>query len=183
MMLDRRQVVAGLAGLAELYGAQLGEAALELYWQAVRRLEPQAWESAVVEASRRCRFMPKPVELLELAGAGTEGEQATRAWLATLAAVRRHGRYGGADLGPRTNAAIRAAGGWRVICDSTEAELGHLQRRFSEGYLAHGRVTADDPEGAPVGAGHQPRALPGGQQERIAQLVRVAMGGRSADGT
>lgn len=177
-MLDKRRVIAGLAGLAELYQAQLGEAALELYWQAVRHLEPQAWEAAVVEASRRCRWMPKPVELLELAGAGTEGEQATRAWLATLAAVRRHGRYGGADLGPRTNAAIRAAGGWRVICDSTEAELGHLQRRFSEGYLAHGRVTAGDPEGAPVGAGHQPRALGGGQQERIAQLVQVAMGGR-----
>lgn len=182
-MLDRRRVSAGLAALAELYGAQLGEAALELYWQAVRYLDPPTWERVVVEASRRCRWMPRPVELLELAGQGTEQEQATRAWVATLAAVRRHGRYGGADLGPRSNAAVRAAGGWRVLCDSTEAELGHVQRRYVEGWLAHRGITAEDAQGAPLGAGPTTRALPSqaGSSEgraRIAELVRVAMGAR-----
>src|SRR5690242_13414167 len=79
-----------LTALSELFNVKLSEAAQVLYFEALSDLEMPALIDALGQAAKRCKFMPKPVELRELA-IGNIDDAAALAWNSWKEAARKGG--------------------------------------------------------------------------------------------
>lgn len=137
---DRRRFAASLAALAETLGGAVGEITAEGYWRGLEDLSIEEVEAACLAAMKTCRFMPKPVELRELAGAG-DGGLGVIAWTTFIEAARRTawGDRAGLDFEDKAiNAAVRAIGGIEMIRRSDESALHTFTRKaFIEAYNAY----------------------------------------------
>lgn len=141
-MIERERFITGLLGLAELYDKQLGPAAIALYFRALSELDDAAWERAVLRAAERCRFMPRPSELLELARDTSDGDRAIVAFGEAQRAVKQLGAYRSVDFEDKViNATIRGMGGWQRFCalEGDEAEIWG-RKEFERQYLAFARA-------------------------------------------
>lgn len=74
-------------------------------------MDPVAIETGVMEALKRCKFMPTVAEIRELAGGMKHAERAELAWMAVNKVQKNPYRHMDFD-DPITNATIRAMGGW-----------------------------------------------------------------------
>jgi hypothetical protein len=103
------------------YGKEPTVPLLQFYWTGLRSLAFAELEFAATKAAERCRFMPTPAELRELAGASAP-KPAGAALIAleqVRRAIRAHGRRGTFDFGdPMIHACIRGFGGWTALCNS-----------------------------------------------------------------
>lgn len=115
-MVSHDTVDTNVAALFELHGRQVSPALLGLYWEALRDLTPAQFQEATGRALRECKFLPKPAELREFAGA-TGNADALIAWDAVRAALRKYSYTTSVDFGPLVNAVIRSMGGWRALDD------------------------------------------------------------------
>lgn len=123
-----------LAGLAEVYRAELSPAAVAMYWRALGDWTLAEFREAAMHLLRTARWMPVPAdfEALRRAGHDTAGE----AWARVLAHVR-HGTYrtaGGLDDGGPIDRAVHAIGGYRAIGFADATTTHHMERRFGAHY-------------------------------------------------
>jgi hypothetical protein len=81
-----------LVTLAELFEAELSEARLLMYFEALLDIQASAIYQGIREAARRCKFFPKPVELRSFA-LGDDDDSAELAWREYKRLARTVGGY------------------------------------------------------------------------------------------
>ncbi len=161
--------VSGLTALFELFDRTPSDPLIELYWQALgSQMSETQFSAACAKASRACKYMPKPAELLEFAGIGGKLDMSAKkaqAWEAVETAMRLHDYTTPVDFGTLVNACVRNMGGWVRLCDRSVQELVWERKRFEELYEAFSLQPFHAINGEPLTG-----AFPG-------TPVRVAIGG------
>lgn len=106
-----------LAGLSELFDAKFSDAKSELYFEALRDLSLVDVLWALNEATKRCKFMPRPVEIRDLAIGDIE-DLTERAWQTWKTAARRLGSYRTfeTDDTALADTLVSVFGGWPEAC-------------------------------------------------------------------
>lgn len=130
---DREHFVLLIGGLASAYGIEPTTALKLGYWMGLKTLPLADIERAINRALETCKFMPRPVELRELAGEITLDQRAVLAWDALRKAIRQHGTYASVDFDdPVINAAVRSLGGWSMVCAKDPDEFEKWTRKEFE---------------------------------------------------
>lgn len=94
------------------------DALFSAYWMGLSDLKQSEIDSACMQAISKCKFMPVPRELRELAGEIPVEQRAILAWDAFIGAVARLGYYRSPDFYDRViNATVRNLGGWKRVCE------------------------------------------------------------------
>lgn len=107
-----------LALLAELFDVKnFSEGKSELYFNALEDMEWDDIEYALSEAAKRCKFMPRPVELREIVR-GDDDTRIENAWIEFKQMARRIGSYGSPVFtdGAGARALIAIFGSWENAC-------------------------------------------------------------------
>ena len=133
--------------LAAVFGKTVTPAMLQGYAIGLEGLTPRQIEQATKHAITRCRFMPTPCELRELAGDAVDLEgQAALAWQTVLRSISQIGWYRSVDFEDKCiNAAIRGLGGWQWLCElATGDRLPFFRADFIRLYQSHARVGVPD---------------------------------------
>jgi hypothetical protein len=148
----KREVATLVAALAEAFGREASPATHLGYWLGLQDLPIEAIRLAVSSALRRCKFMPSPAELREMAGEGDSKSRAQAAWLELEETVRVVGGYRSVDFEDRTiNAAVRSLGGWERICLLSAEEFDKwLRKDFLACYEALDRSGVSEEASAPL---------------------------------
>jgi hypothetical protein len=111
-------IINAVVALCEAFGRTATEATIGAYDIGLRGLTDSQVTAATGLALQRCKFMPVPAELRELAvGAGQSYEgMAERAFLVLDNAVRRHSDMVSINFADGLlNATVRVLGGWPVL--------------------------------------------------------------------
>ncbi len=151
---DAAPFLARLNILAELFDAKFSEAKQQLYFDALSDVDLPALIDAMQQAARSCKFMPKPVELRELA-LGRDEDHAEDAWLQFRADMRRIGSYGAWDEHDRVvmDTVRDVFGGFGNACriELTPEMWQARKKEFIRVYVGYNRHDAKQralPEGA-----------------------------------
>lgn len=156
---DKPRFLEAITALAALFSRELDDAAIALYWEAVRSVPLQEFQAAVAQAAKTCGFFPPPTKLLEFAGLDPESNART-AWSRVIANGMR-GEWSVDD--PLTRSALAAIGGsWRLRHATANEMEGRIRNEFIEQY----RLLA---------AESRPSMLTDGTSD--SERVREAMGG------
>lgn len=144
-----------VVALCEAFDRRGSEPMIAAYRIGLQGISDRDVERAVAIALRTCKFMPKPAELRELAGAGETKveDRAALAFAALEDAVRRHGYYRTVSFDdPAINATVRALGGWERMSDTRETQewFSHFRHRFIQTYSAFARRGVSAEAGAPL---------------------------------
>lgn len=148
--MDEEEKAAGVAialqGTAKAYyGMDLSTEAILLYHDALRAFDLDSIAAALRKHSCtpvRCRFFPKPGDLIELLQPSVE-EQASAAWQTVERAVRTQGKYASVCFEDQsTRDVVQLMGGWVYMCSAAnEREMEHRRMAFVRHYQAiHNRV-------------------------------------------
>jgi hypothetical protein len=144
---DQKRFLEVLAGVHDFYSKDMSEFAAKVWLQACDGFElEQATKalSAHLMDPERGAFMPKPADLVR-ALHGTQTDRALIAWGKVLMASQRVGAYTSVCFDDGLiHAVVEDLGGWVRLCQSTNDELPHLQRRFCDSYRAYARQPAVD---------------------------------------
>lgn len=137
-MIDRRKFAQGLLALADLWDKTLSETQFGLYLSALDELDDEGFERAVALALKRCKFFPKPSELLELAVEQSAGDRGIVAFTELKGAIAAHGAYASVDFEDAViNAVVRGMGGWVRMCAMPAEEFELWARKeFERQYAA-----------------------------------------------
>lgn len=102
-----------IGAMLETFGQQSTTPLLLGYWIGLNDLTIEQVQLGVSNAIRSCRFVPKPIEIRDLAVGATDLESlAMRAWDDALSAISK-GPYRHIDFEDKTiNAVVRSLGGW-----------------------------------------------------------------------
>lgn len=108
-----------IRALAETFGAPLSAGQILGYRLGLGNLPLDDIERAVAVALENSKYMPKPAELREMAGAMSVATRATLAWQAVRKAVHSVSVYGSVQFDDdTTTATVRNMGGWATLCNS-----------------------------------------------------------------
>lgn len=119
---DREEFSELISALVMTFGKQPDAALLMGYWLGLRTLAIADLKRAVHRAFEECKFLPKPIELRELAGEVTPDERALLAWHALNSHIA-IGPYKHVDFDDcLINATIRVLGGWPHVLTKTADE-------------------------------------------------------------
>lgn len=119
-MIDQQKFIQSIAALGELFGKELSEASLKLYWKSLQGFSDEQVQAALEKAVTSFRFMPKPVELIELMEEDSS-QQAVGEW----AKVMRHIKGGkpGHLIPLEVMSVLDRIGGWDYLKTLTYKEL------------------------------------------------------------
>jgi hypothetical protein len=158
--MNRESVVNAVIALCEAFGRTASDATVGAYEIGLAGLTDAQIERAAAAALQRCKFMPVPSELRELAGAsGSSFESmAEKAFVKLTSAVRRLGPDASVNFADGAiNAVLRLHGGWIRVCELPREEF---DKWFRKEFLAtYVRVCRD-------GASDDLRRYHGGNLER-----------------
>lgn len=129
-----------ISAMLETFGTQATKPILLGYWLGLNDLTLEQLQFGVAQAIRSCKFIPKPVEIRELAIGSIDTESlALSAWGEALKAVSL-GPYRHVNFEDKTiNAVVRSMGGWPNFVDrfrDTESEKW-TRIEFVKGYKAY----------------------------------------------
>lgn len=135
-----------LAGVHALYGKELSEFVLGVWWQAMLPFDLAAVRDAL---NRHCvdpdtgQWMPKPADVVKLIG-GRAVDGAMVAWSKAERALRQVGTYETVAFDdPIIHAVLNDMGGWISFGQVQEKELPFFQKEFEtryRGYRVRGRL-------------------------------------------
>ena len=113
---DRQQFAMAMSGAAEVLGAEMTKPKLAMYFKALEQLPIERVEQALMQAVRELKFFPKPVEILEMAGAGglKLADVALVESTKAFEALQRHGTYSSVTFDDAVTMAViqKGFGGW-----------------------------------------------------------------------
>ena len=128
-----------LTGIGLLYGKNLHEDVMDIYWQALRQVEFIEVKNALqahVQNPDKGQFMPKPADVIEFLQGSSEA-QALKAWSIVAKNIREVGAYSSVQFGdPLIHAVIHDMSGWIALCQSKLSELPFLAKEFQKRYQA-----------------------------------------------
>lgn len=168
--------------LAAVFGKTVSPAMLQGYAIGLEGLTHRQIEQATKHAITRCRFMPTPCELRELAGDAVDlPGRAALAWQTVLDAVQFVGWYRSIDFEDKAiNAAIRALGGWQWLCERAAGDqLPFLRRDFLNLYQAYARAGVPDFAALPLAGEFERENILLGYHREEDQPVRIGERGAS----
>jgi len=158
-----------LAALAEYYGKELSEGVVTLYWQGLQQYDIDDIESAIgrhLQNPDSGQWMPKIADIVRMID-GTTQSAAAMAWAKVMRAVGAVGQYQSIGFDDAViHLTIDDLGGWPKLCQTEEAEMPFLQKRFETAYRAYRSRGADIPP--------HPRYLPG-----VSEMQNVGQGFKS----
>jgi hypothetical protein len=128
--------------LFETFRAELSDGMMLGYLLGLRSLTMPELETAVSRAVVECKHLPRPAELLDLAGKGNSDSRAILAWDCAVGAAG-HGPYKPVDFGDKLiNATIRSLGGWPSFLSRLHGdEEKWCRQEFIKTYSAYQRQT------------------------------------------
>jgi hypothetical protein len=149
---DERFAVA-VAVLGETFGRQVTAATIHAYEVGLEGIPIDAIEVAAKQAMTKCKFMPVPAELRELAGELAPADRAIRAWQAVVRAVHSDGYYHSVNFDdPVINATLRNMGGWERFNERLEEEPEvWLRKAFETTYTSFAKSGISAEAAAPLG--------------------------------
>ena len=134
---DRQKFAETMVGIAEVYGKDMSEAGLSVWWSALSRYSTEQVTSALnahVQDAERGQFMPKPGDIVRQIE-GTPDDAAMTAWHKVDNAVRRVG-YGPTLVfdDPKIHQVISEMGGFAQFGRATEHDMQFLRSTFTKRY-------------------------------------------------
>lgn len=130
---DRPAFARTITGLAVMFNRELTEAALDLWWEAMRdRWTLADFTQAANAIARTSRFMPMPADF-EALREGAGSRTAEEWWPEIVGNVKRSGYRRGelvAPTGSLVDRALHSIGGYSEVGRVPEAELHFVRQRF-----------------------------------------------------
>lgn len=128
-----------MAALSEIFGKELSALLNSLYWKTLEPFTDFECEQAFKELIFSAKFFPKPADFLEILR-GKQEDQATKAWIKVVEAIRRVGNYKSVKFDdPVIHSVFKFWGGWGVTGDWKEADLKWKQKEFQQLYAVMAR--------------------------------------------
>lgn len=120
------------------YDKTVGPAVVVAYWEALKDYPLDKVVAALgqhVRTPGRCKFFPRPGDLIELID-GTAGAVAAQMWLLVDEQIRSAGRYVSVEFeDPVTAQVIEEMGGWTAVCSAeSEKDLSFKRQEFVKRY-------------------------------------------------
>lgn len=135
-----QRITAAVATLCEAFNRKPTPATFAAYEIGLKGLSEEQVERATAMALAKCKFMPVPAELRELAGTGGESydSMAERAFHVLDKAVSQLGGDRSVNFHDGAiNAAVRLLGGWQKCCDQPREEFEKWYRKdFLKTYVS-----------------------------------------------
>lgn len=198
-MKDKARFARNLTVLTEIFKEKpLSKVVIQFYYKTLEHFDDDTVENAFLTAAQRCKFFPRPAEILEIIE-GDPHERAVTAWQTLLSAIQKHGSYETIIFADsRIAGTVNLMGGWWVLCEMTMAQTPLKMRDFITTYKAlpnqpqislmgrheHENILTGRPNMTkPIFIGSSPpaEALPGPSEEfdqhaiQCAQLVADAL--------
>lgn len=141
---DLKPFLKALLRAADYFGAELSATAQTVYFEALADLDLATVQAAIAASTRACRFMPKAVEIRDLAE-GSADDRAQRAWAQLQQAAKSCGAYTSIRVeDPATVLALeRTFGTWVAFC-TVELEPPMVAAKRKE-FLANYRIAQRQP--------------------------------------
>lgn len=135
-----------MTGLAEMYGKEISDGAMGLWFEALAHYDIDAISSAAsahVSSPDNGQFMPKPADIIKMIG-GTSKDSAFLAWSKVDKAVQRVGNHKSVVFDdPLIHAVISDMGGWISFGEKDGDEWPFVGNEFKsryQGYKSRGEV-------------------------------------------
>jgi hypothetical protein len=123
-----------VAALCEIHDKTISSLRMSLYWKTLEPFSDEECERAFKELIFSSKFFPKPAHFIELLR-GKKEDQATRAWVKVLNAVKRYGNYVSIRFDdPIVHSVVCAMGGWPQLGLMKIEEEKWRQREFERLY-------------------------------------------------
>jgi len=124
-----------ITAMAGNFNKAMDKPTMRLWWEVLKPLPIDAFESACRRAIIELEWMPKPAHIFKLAGGVTTSQRATLAWSKILSNMN---AYQSVDFGdPVIHAAIRMMGGWEELCRKDKDWLNNWGlKEFEKIYIA-----------------------------------------------
>ena len=137
-----------LSALAEYYGKELSDGVISLYWKGLQQFSIDEIEVAIgrhLQNPDSGQWMPKIADIVRMLE-GTTLNAAVLAWAKVMQAVGSVGQYQSLAFDDAViHLVIDDLGGWPGVCQTAEAELPFLQKRFENSYRAYKQRGQDLP--------------------------------------
>lgn len=139
---DKQKFASQLAGVYSLYGKELSDVVIAIWWRSMERFDVDA----VVDAFSRHvlspdtgKFLPRPADIAGLIQGGTE-DSSLKAWTELERAIRTIGAYQSVEFADAiTGHVIQDMGGWQEMCRTTEKDLPFRKNEFVKRYSSYKR--------------------------------------------
>jgi len=145
---DKQAFGNAIETLGLVYGKEINKPLLEVYWDCLcDRKTPDVLQAIRCwPKSEGGQFMPKPIDLIRLIEGPVE-DRSLMAWNTAQLAVRQVGLYQSVQFDdPLIAATIKSIGSWPQFCQTPNAALIALEKRFRQTYqqLARDGYKSDD---------------------------------------
>lgn len=110
-----------------------------MWLSGLRGLSPEQLITAVDRYNRECSQRPTPAGLRRYAGAAglSDEQRAEVAWRSVRSTMLRYGAYYAINFDDRIiHAAIRAVGGWSLLCQTQQEDLVWKEKDFKGQYVS-----------------------------------------------
>ena len=142
---DRERFATALLATFEVYGKELSDMVVKVWWAALKPHNIDEVCSALtkhISDPERGQFPPKPADVIRFMETGEKEQlenlksKAEMQWFNVTHAISQCGTYRTPKFkDPITAAAVNSLGGWVHICQKTTQQLEFLQRQFVSTYV------------------------------------------------
>ena len=136
-MNKRALIFNGLKNLAIIFGQEIPEIRLKLYTETLIKYDIDKIKESLSLCVRNCNYFPSLKQILDFmdppADKKDEGNELAGA---IISCIKNFGRYSPKKVyefvGPLGKLVIQRFGGWELICNSQESELGVLRAQLRD---------------------------------------------------
>lgn len=149
---DFKRFLAVLTGVADYYGKELSEMAIEVYWHGLDQYDLAAVEKALWAHTQNPdsgQFMPKIADVAKMLQGSTQ-DSALQAWSKVDRAIRTVGTHRSVVFeDPLIHRVIVEMGGWIQLGTKDDEEWPFVRNEFVNRYRGY-RMRSETPEYPPV---------------------------------
>ena len=144
MEINKETAIGILFSVAEMYGKELSQGALNIFFMGIKSLSQEEFEAAIslhLEDQEKGMFFPKPADLIgNVRKSGKQnsemvGQCAELGWSLVMDHLRKKGSYGDLNISDKVAVeTVRQMGGWKSLCMTNTDKMSFKQREFMSLY-------------------------------------------------
>jgi hypothetical protein len=144
MDINKEKAIGILFSVAEMYGKELSQGALNIFFMGIKSLSQEEFEEAVsrhLEDQEKGMFFPKPADLIgQVRRSGKQnselvGQSAELGWSLVMDHLRKVGSYGDLNISDKVAVeTVRQMGGWKSLCMTQTDKMSFKQKEFMSLY-------------------------------------------------
>ena len=144
MEINKDKTIKILFSVAEMYGKELSQGALNTFFMGIKSLSQEEFEEAIgkhLEDQEKGMFFPKPADLIgQVRRSGKQnsemvGQTAELGWSLVMDHLRNEGSYGDLNISDKVAIeTVRQMGGWKSLCMTHTDKMSFKQREFMSLY-------------------------------------------------